>query len=231
MHLSDAIDKGRLSAYQRWEMTSFEDKPPPLPPPPPPPPPPQPKITLAEIALIKENARQEGYAKGLEEGQQLGFDTGLAEGQEAVTLQLNAIEAIAVQFSTARKQADILMAQDVLDVALHLAKAMLQQALAVNPELLLPVVQHAIAAMPSVQQPAQLFLCPADAGLVRNAMGAELQKAGWAICSDTHMQTGDCRIETAKNQIDASLATRWKDLTAALARDITWYTRYSGPAT
>jgi flagellar assembly protein FliH len=37
-----------------------------------------------------------------------------------------------------------------------------------------------------------------------------------------HCSNGSCRVETANNQIDASLPTRWKRLAAALGKDSDW---------
>ena len=59
----------------------------------------------------------------------------------------------------------------MLDLALDLAKAMLKTALAVRPELVLPIVAEAIHYLPALQQPALLFLHPDDALLVKNAHG------------------------------------------------------------
>ena len=226
MHLSDAINKGQLSAYQRWEMTSFEEKPIPTLAPAPAPvirrPPPPPPVSPEEIALIKEQAREEGYAQGLEESHQIGYETGLTEGQQELQLQQDAFGMLAKQFVATRRVADQVLAQDILDFALHLSRAMFKQALNIDRTLIIPLIEHAIASMPSIQQPAQLFLHPHDAELVRHKLGSDLTAAGWSIQHDLHLHPGDCRIETAKNQLDASLATRWEQLTAALGRDIHW---------
>jgi flagellar assembly protein FliH len=36
------------------------------------------------------------------------------------------------------------------------------------------------------------------------------------------MERGGCRIETASNQIDATIGTRWDRITAALGKDTDW---------
>ena len=94
---SAAIPKEQLSAYQRWEMASFDDKPigpsdtiesltvplelPVLP-------------TAEEITTILENARLEGYALGLEEGRQ----TGKAETDAAMKEALLPLQKLAENY-------------------------------------------------------------------------------------------------------------------------------------
>jgi len=216
MPLSDSIAKGKLSAYQRWEMTSFDE--------------PKPVVGKAavintaveykdELDKLKLKAQKEGFAKGFEEGHQLGVST----GQKDMQLDLAAFLKVGTQFNQAIQQAEQLVAQDVLDLALDIAKAMLKNALKINPELVVPIVEQAIASLPSVQQPAQLFLHPMDADIVRNYLGEDLAKEGWVIVPEPHLARGDCRIETLKNQINASLPSRWQQLTDALGRDNGWY--------
>ena len=218
MPLSDTLAKGKLSAYQRWEMTSFEENKP------------SGKAVSESVAAanreelqqLKIKAQKEGFNKGFEEGHQAGLNTGIKEMQQ----QVADFKKISTQFSTSLRQAENIVAQEVLDLSLDLAKAMLKSALEINPELIIPIVQQAISSLPSVQQPAQLFLHPADAALVTNSIGEELDKAGWTIVNEPRLNRGDCRIETLQNQINASLPSRWKQLTDALGRDNNWYTNH-----
>jgi flagellar assembly protein FliH len=216
MLLSDPIAKGKLSAYQRWEMTSFEEN--------------KPVVNKAaaeslaaankiELDKLKLKAQKEGFAKGFEEGHQLGVSTGQKDMQHELATFLK----ISSQFNQSIQQAEHIVAEEVLDLALDMAKAMLKSALNINPELIIPIVEQAIASLPSVQQPAQLFLNSKDAEIVKNHIGAELSEAGWAIVSDARMNPGDCRIETLNNQINASLQSRWQQLTDALGRNNGWY--------
>ena len=100
---------------------------------------------------------------------------------------------------------------------------MLRHALAVKPELILPVVREAIGYLPVLQQPALLILHPQDAEIVRGAIGEELDKGGWRVIEDVHVGRGGCKIDTASNQIDASAASRWQRLANALGKnDVEW---------
>jgi flagellar assembly protein FliH len=231
---SNVIPKEQQTAYQRWELASFgDDRPAPAP---------QDRTQAAglvdQIKKASEQARRAAYAVGLEEGRGAGFEQGRAAGLEQgrgegfeqgradglaqAEEETRQLQRIAAGFGDEVAQASERIATDVLDLALDLARAMLGSALAVRPELVLPVVSDAIRHLPAVQQPARLFLHPADALLVRERMGGELDKSGWQILEDDQMERGGCRVETAGNQIDASAATRWQRIAAALGKESDW---------
>jgi flagellar assembly protein FliH len=66
------------------------------------------------------------------------------------------------------------------------------------------------------------MLNPADAQIVRNGIGEELDKGGWRVVEDPSIGRGGCKIDTASNQIDAQAGSRWQRLTAALGKNIEW---------
>lgn len=203
------------AACQPWEMTSFDTVPHPathadragisLP-------------TIEQISAIQEQARQEGYQAGHAEGRA----DGLAEGRRAAALEADRLHALADAFSAEVGRADETISQQVLDLAMDLAQAMLKSALAVHPEMVIPIVREAVRYLPALHQPALLFLNPDDAVLVKSRIGDELEKMGWQLSDDAQLEPGSCRVETASNQIDASLPTRWQRLTAALGKDAGW---------
>ena len=170
--------------------------------------------TQEEIDAIREAA----HATAFEEGRNAGY----AEGQQAASVELAHLQTIAVGFGTALQHADELIANEVMELALQLAKGMLKAALPVRPELMLPMVREAIEYLPVLQQPALLMLSPEDAQVVRDGIGEELDKGGWRVIEDPSVERGGCKIDTASNQIDAQASTRWQRLTHALGKDLDW---------
>jgi flagellar assembly protein FliH len=183
-------------------------------------------ISEEELEAIREAARQQGYAEGHEEGlatgHASGYEDGLAVGRAEAAAELTHLQSIAVDFGDAVTQADEAIAADVLELALHLARNMVRTAFEVRPELILPVVREAVDYLPTLQQPALLVLNPEDALIVRGGIGHELEKAGWRIIEDGNVARGGCRIDTASNQIEAQIASRWQRLAHALGRDMQW---------
>jgi len=215
--MSDAtIPKEQQTAYQRWEMNSFGDN--------------RAstrnaagnaasnKLTIEQTAQLREEARAKGYADGLAEGRAAG----LAQGRAEAAGEITSLQTLAESFSQEIVRADEVISQDLMGLALDIAKAMLKTSLSVHPELVLPIVSEAIHYLPSLQQPAILFLNPTDVAIVKDHMSDELNKAGWRIAEDMHLQRGGCRIETATNQIDASTQTRWQRIAEALGKESDW---------
>jgi flagellar assembly protein FliH len=191
-----------------------------------PPAPPAPAISEEELEAIREAARQQAYAEGFEAGQAnghaAGYEDGMTLGRQEAAAELTHLQTIATDFGHAVTQADESIAADVLELALHLAKNMVRTAFEVRPELILPVVREAIDYLPTLQQPALLVLNPEDALIVRGSIGHELEKTGWRIIEDINVARGGCRIDTASNQIDAQIASRWQRLSHALGRNVEW---------
>lgn len=224
--MSRVIPKEQMSAYQRWELASFNEEVP------------TPEQEEARLAEQRKKAveearlagyaagREEGRAAGLEEGraagQEQGYAAGLAEGHAQAAEERAQLQQLADVFHTEVTNASERIAIDVLDLALDVSKAMLKNALEVRPELVVPVIGDAIRALPSLQQPALLFVHPVDAQVIRKHMEDELTKAGWRVVEDTQIERGGCRVETGSNQIDATTSTRWHRIAAALGKELDW---------
>ena len=217
--MSNRLPKEKQTAYQRWEMASFGDD--------------RPNASPIQVdtgsnagaeqsTVLRQQARKEGHAEGYAQGHAEGLQKGLQEGRAIAAEEAARLQHIATRFQQDVAQANEVMAQDMLDVCLDLAKAMLQTALEIRPELILPVVSEAIHYLPSVQHPASLFLHPSDIEVVKEHLGDELTKTGWRIMEDPHVERGGCRVETASNQIDANTSTRWQRVTSALGKTNDW---------
>ncbi|WP_395007748.1 flagellar assembly protein FliH [Undibacterium sp.] len=214
--MSNALPKGQQTAFQRWEMASFGDE--------------RPahlervaqatKVSEAEIAAIKEQARNEAYTAAYKEAYTLGYQ----EGQTAGSLEMQAqtkqalagIESLKHNFQQQLAQAHQDIGQDLLSLAIDLAGAMTKHQFEHHSEAIMEIVKDAIEMLPAIHQPAQIFLHPDDLNLIREFMGSGLEKDGWRLISDSHLTRGGCRIETGQNLIDSTYETRWARLTDAL---------------
>lgn len=197
---SNIIPKEQLSAYQRWEMNSFDGSASstvPLP-------------TAEEVENIHQQAYQEGFASGYREGK------GKVDAELARLVQLmSALDQALFQF-------DETLTQNLLSLALDVAKQMLREALRVRPELVLPVVREAVNSLPQASQHPHLNLHPEDAALVRSLMADELNHFHWKLIEDGRVERGGCRVETVNSEVDATVENRWKRILASLGRDGAW---------
>jgi flagellar assembly protein FliH len=217
--MSNAISKDKQSAYERWEMASFGDE--------------RPSVKSSnqaaltqlveqQVNALREKAQREGFQTGFAAGHDEGIKNGLEAGRADANRQAATLRTLASSFGKEIASANETMAEDMLNLALDLTKAMLKTALTIRPELVVPIVGEAIRYLPSVQQPAILFLHPQDVAVVKEHMGDELEKTGWRIAEDMQLARGGCRVETASNQVDASVPTRWQRIAEALGKDSDW---------
>lgn len=224
MLMSNLFHNLDSSAFRRWEMASFDEKPlraqaeielsaaleQPM----------VPQISEAELAQIREQAQQDGYAagyqeayaRGLQEGQQAGY----AASEENMKPELDSIARLVQELNTEIGTLGKTTAEQVLALAVSLAEQLVRSKIECDQQVIIGVVQEAIDSLPSIQMPAQLILNPIDLGIVKNAIGDQLMADGWRLQSDPTLERGGCRIETSQNLIDSSLAVRWESLKQAL---------------
>lgn len=211
--MANIIPKEQLSAYQRWEMDSFqeEDGRPAL------------GLPTAEaIEAIQQQARDEGYQEGFQEGLEAGRQKGYADGKARAEQEAIRLGGLLGQLDASLAAVESQMAETLLDLALGVAKQMLRQSLDVRPELILPIVRDAINRLPQTNQHPQIFLNPVDAELVRAHLESELAHGHWRIQEDSQIAPGGCRLETAQCELDATIERRWQDVLETLGQSGAW---------
>ncbi len=162
--------------------------------------------TVDEVAGIQSQAHDEGYRAGLAEAR----DT----NQRLATL----VDGVAQ--SVARMERE--MAQTLVKLAVDLARQVIRESIAVKPELLVPLVNDALAGIARTVDPGAVYVNPADLALVEERLGDALAHAGWRPFADEHVERGGCRLEFAGGQVDATVATRWSRVMAQLERHDAW---------
>ena len=150
------------------------------------------------------------------------YEQGLAEGRAAGIAQATRIATLAAEFEQALKRVEEELNNDVLHLALTIAKQMLRETLRVRPEKVVPVVREALAALPHINAHLHLTVHPEDAALLRSFLEAELGHGGWRLLEDANIERGGCRIETSNSELDATLEARWKRIVAALGQENEW---------
>ena len=179
--------------------------------------------TVEEIEKIHQEARQEGYAAGYETGREAGMKAGYDAGGERAASEAERLEAAFCSLQEALAGADQKICNDLLSLALGLAKEMVREALRVKPELVFAIVRECIQSEPALGQPAQLFLHPDDAALVRTHLNQELSHC--TISVDPRVERGGCRIRVGHSDIDATMSTRWQRIVQALGQHNDWLER------
>jgi len=176
---------------------------------------------LSRLRLEARNqGRAEGHREGLAKGRAEGHAEGLAAGLAAASAHAEQLRALAATLPAALRRAESELADAILTLALDVARQVVHRTLRAEPDWVLPLVQDLLHAEPALQGEPRLLLHPEDLALVKNSLGNELQIAGWQVRADDSLARGGCRVQSASGEMDASLETRWKSVTAALTRDI-----------
>lgn len=162
--------------------------------------------TVDEVAAIQAQAHEEGFRAGLAEARD--------DNQRLTTL----VEGVAQ--SVARMERE--MAQTLVKLAVDLARQVIRESIAVKPELLVPLVNDALAGIARTVDPGAVYVHPSDLPLVEERLGDALAHAGWRPFADEKIERGGCRLEFAGGQVDATIATRWSRVMAQLERHDAW---------
>lgn len=230
-------EPSKLTAWERWELASFDA-------PPPPPEEPLPTAveeseevetppnvqwpTADEIEQIHQEARDQGYRRGIEEGRQTGHEEGQKSGHEAgyaagqaqARAEAERLGKAATQLEQALATMESAIADELLALALELARGVVRQEISARPETLITVVREAMAQLP--HQHTAIYLNPDDASLLRSYQGDQLAHAGHRIHEDFKLKRGDCILEAGGSQLDATVAMRWRRVLEELGIESAW---------
>ncbi|MFC5475996.1 flagellar assembly protein FliH [Paraherbaspirillum soli] len=222
------VPKEQMTAWQRWEMAAVNN---PVAAPAEPEPIVPAEATLEQLQptlLIDEaelnRLRQEAQQAGAEEGRQQGYAEGKTEGYavglEAAQAEADSLRTLLRAMPAALRSADRAVADDLLSLALDIARQVVRQALNVEPELILAAVRELLQTEPALSGTPRLLLHTDDAALVKQYLAEDLQAAGWLVRIDPAISRGGCRVQAASGELDATMETRWQRVAVALGRNI-----------
>jgi flagellar assembly protein FliH len=205
---SPVIPKEHLTAFERWELASFDSN------------------HVEKIQSKAQTSVAQATVAEAENIRKLAHDEGLAAGYAAGIEQARGeaaqIHGVLQGLQNELNQLDEQVTQSLLDLSLEVARKMVCETLQVKPEVILAIVSDAIGNLPPFNQNAHLILRPEDAELVRKHMGEQLSHAGWKIFTDPQISPGGCRVETAHSNVDATTEARWKNIVESIGQDKSW---------
>lgn len=210
--MSDAVaTKTGRTAYQRWELDSFDMPPPsfekPLE---------QPPYVAAMLPTADELERLHQQAHDE------GFAAGHRAGSAKVAAEAERLRQIVDTLTGTSQQFDQGLANDLVELALAISQQVMRQMIELRPEVILPVVNEVLGQLPLSHQRARLILHPEDVDLVKESLGDRIERSGWEILGDMQMGRGGCRLEATECEIDATLESRWQRVVSAIGSDGAW---------
>jgi flagellar assembly protein FliH len=136
--------------------------------------------------------------------------------------EIKRLRQLAESFGTALDSLDFRLADQVLNLALDVARQVIAGELAARPERILDVVNLALRQMAETTREARLLLNPEDAQLVRHILNDLLDRSRLRIVEDARIVRGGCLIETLQGDLDVTLQTRWRQVISVLGSNKNW---------
>ena len=181
--------------------------------------------TAADIERMHDDIRaaamEEGRREGQAEGHSAGHEQGYAEGKALAEEEATRLVALAEQLEQALTGIDHEVAEELMALAIELARQMVRETLAQHPESILDTIRLALQQLP--QGHAHIHLHPDDLALVRKHSGEQLSHSGHRLQEDANLMRGDCRVDAGGAQVDATLETRWRRVLESLGREHAHY--------
>ncbi len=188
-------------------------------------------------AAISAQAYQEGHALGQQEGfnvgQQSGYDEGYQIGLKQGLLQaeqqineekmklVQSMASLLANFQLALNGLDDLIIPKLTDLALVAAQKMVGELPKTKYKQLSLTIKSLIQQFPLLVDPIQLHVNPEDIACVETILSKELNHYHWQLVVDPLIEPGGCKLITDKNEVDATLTSKWQTITDAVNRENT----------
>lgn len=164
-------------------------------------------ISPAELAEIRQQAREEAWQQGLEEGRKAG----LAELEKAASRwRLIMAELTQPMLHSSQQVSD-----ELTLLALAIAKHVIRNEIKAQPKLIIELVSQALKALPSATKSIQVVLHPDDARIVKQALQTDTESS-WRIEEDRSMAIGGCVVKSDSAHIDERVDSRIERVVASL---------------
>ncbi len=173
-----------------------------------------------------EALRQQGFAEGFSQGQAHAMvdaekkiqDYAATQGQQAARQFLQLFGGAEDQLARAQQ----VMARGVLELACELARQVLRHELAVNPNVLQPVIREALGLLADDSKSAVVRLNPLDMEVLQDVVQTEFASLTLTLIADATVKPGGCVVSSAGTVVDGSLDTRWRRAVANLGLNLPW---------
>jgi flagellar assembly protein FliH len=165
-------------------------------------------LTAERIEQIQEQARNEAYAAG--------FQQGLDEAHQEMQTRAAQLETILRALAEPSEQLDEQVEQELATLAMVVARQLVRREIRTDPGQIIAVVREAMAILPSAARDIELRLHPEDASLVREVLRLSEGERPWKIVEDPVLTRGGCRLVSDVAQVDASLESRLNAVVAAV---------------
>lgn len=164
-------------------------------------------LTARQIEELHAQAREDGFAQGRREG--------LEAGRKEILARVHELEGLMQALGRPLEQVDDQVEQELVHLALAVARQLVRRELRTDPGQVLAVVREAMAALPIAARNVRLHLHPEDAALIRDTLSLSEVEQGWKVVEDPLLTRGGCKVSSDSSQIDATVERRLQAVIAS----------------
>lgn len=162
-------------------------------------------------AIVREQARQEGFEQGRSEG--------IAAGRADMAQHADVLRRVLNGLARPVQTLDLQFEEEMLALVTAIARQLVRRELKLDPAHIIAIVREGLAALPAASTDIQVRLHPQDAEAIGDLLQPSEEGRYWTIEPDPLMEQGGCRVVTETAQIDGRLDTQLGRLVAAMLED------------
>lgn len=160
----------------------------------------------------EQRAFERGHAEGLAEG----LRQAQAEAAQVRATHKAQVDQVLADLRSRFVELESQGADQVLDLALEIARQVVRYELSHTRAALLPLVQEAVLAVIDRHASPRIHINPADFELISPELKPEGALRHAEFIPDPRVARGGCRVETPQSSVDATLESRWARALAPL---------------
>ncbi|MDB6000431.1 MAG: Flagellar assembly protein FliH [Rhizobacter sp.] len=167
-----------------------------------------------QLKAVRQSGYQDGYRDGL-----AALDAFKQSFAKQVTAQVG---DVAAAFHSQLDGVQAEMAQALARASVSLARQVVRNQLATQPQLVALVAQEAVEALLLSARHIVVRVNPQDHGLIAEGAADTLAARNARLVADPSLSRGGCRVESDIGVVDASMETRWRLAAGALGQGEEW---------
>lgn len=165
-------------------------------------------MTASRLQDLQQQAYDEAFAQGREEG--------LQAGREELAQRVARLDALLLAQAQPLADVDEQVEKQLVELAMSVVRTLFRRELKLDPGHVVGVVREAVGLLPVASRDVKVYLHPDDATLIREVLSEPDGDRAWTLIEDPLIDRGGCRVTTETSQINAENQTRLNALIASI---------------
>ncbi|MBT9528881.1 MAG: flagellar assembly protein FliH [Pseudomonas sp.] len=163
-------------------------------------------LTLDELEAIRQDAYNEGFSTGEKDGFHAGQLKAKQEADVVLSGKVAVLEQLMTQLFAPIAEQDQQLERALVQLVSQMSREVIRRELLADSSQLTQVLREALKLLPMGAGNVRIHINPQDFELVKALR--ERHEENWRILEDEQLQPGGCRVESEHSLIDASIETR-----------------------